>query len=870
MISIIATSSFAQEMYTSDFIYPEIKVTTTPEYPGFCNPSIGVSITCNEDYDSYLWEYLDDNTVPTITTKTAIIRNAGKWSLTVEGKIDDKLCSKTIEFEVYNLKDSDDIREYFEAAGFYAIEIWRKNLPAAKGGDDDANRGSCSYELMAFRENDSENSIQAEAEMEDLLNSFKPLKGLTNKTKIATTDACLCNQTVEDLEADFNDADAAIWGHQYFQYNTDYKGIWYLKGQILSDKSLPTAEQKEYLDDIYLEILGGQTGVDYIYEQARVFLSNIFMANAMGGFDLSGACTLPEVDDDSYFLSPPVVPIKMPDGADNLIFSNFDDKDDILDGALLLFRKNNKYYRSYSYDANTKFMGFYQSINAQFYESFESPPDLNKYSKINIPYTCNGNCFIANTDLHFQDLVYTTTCSGFDLPSHNQSIDEAKKLITFKETKEILLDIFCQVKHGGTLYSDLPLKFLGKTILAKDVYLGAVKYDYIGLTIPNNPSVLDISMPQYHFNSFYEDFENAIIFNQNDKMRITCFDDNKTKGCKNKTQAYYSFNNAVHNFTDIKPNTPIDNEPSKNEELYSYLTNEENTDNILLFVNGYRPDLGLNLPLEFPNTKNIVSNCNDFHSDTNDDEQYWGDVGNSFINRIGTKNIVYADGHYEVASSNHKSNISFINSFFSCSQGDNPISCLYCDLNKTPNSEGFNNRYEEGEKAGKNLWLQIQQGDIKVKMANGKITGKIDIVAHSMGYAYARGMIDKLKELKVLADGNTFGHFYVLAPENASSGPAIVLDDFEKPEGSTFNYVWQYGSNEKEDPECKQDGVAPQASMVDLPGLQRIFFPNEVTIDGEKKDIRNFKASHSVSNYFWIFDQDEIEINEPGYVVPRN
>ena len=109
----------------------------------------------------------------------------------------------------------------------------------------------------------------------------------------------------------------------------------------------------------------------------------------------------------------------------------------------------------------------------------------------------------------------------------------------------------------------------------------------------------------------------------------------------------------------------------------------------------------------------------------------------------------------------------------------------------------------------------------------------------------------------------------MLAPENASSGPAIVLDDFEKPFGSEYNYVWQYGSDETE-PKCKQDGVAPQASMVDLPELQRIFFPKEVTIDGEKKDIRNFRASHSVSNYFWIFDKDEIDKDEEGYVLPRN
>jgi hypothetical protein len=110
---------------------------------------------------------------------------------------------------------------------------------------------------------------------------------------------------------------------------------------------------------------------------------------------------------------------------------------------------------------------------------------------------------------------------------------------------------------------------------------------------------------------------------------------------------------------------------------------------------------------------------------------------------------------------------------------------------------------------------------------------------------------------------NTLGRFYILAPENACSArDRMKLTDYEE--------VWQYGSNEIEDIPWQQDGVAPQCEVTGLPKDGRIFFPKEVTIDGEKKDIRNFRASHSVSNYFWIFDKDEIDIDEEGYVLPRN
>jgi len=125
-------------------------------------------------------------------------------------------------------------------------------------------------------------------------------------------------------------------------------------------------------------------------------------------------------------------------------------------------------------------------------------------------------------------------------------------------------------------------------------------------------------------------------------------------------------------------------------------------------------------------------------------------------------------------------------------------------------------------------------------------------VAHSMGYAYALGMTDALKNKIPL------GRFYIIAPENACSGD-INLDDFEE--------VWQYGANLGEpnaDPLEKQDVVAPQCAVRGITDLRegkggRVFIPDD--------EPKGFLQSHSIGNYKWIFKKDK---KDYGYVKPRN
>jgi hypothetical protein len=147
-----------------------------------------------------------------------------------------------------------------------------------------------------------------------------------------------------------------------------------------------------------------------------------------------------------------------------------------------------------------------------------------------------------------------------------------------------------------------------------------------------------------------------------------------------------------------------------------------------------------------------------------------------------------------------------------------------------PNIGGFNTRRKNGRMAGINL-LQLLN-----EMPNRSNNDTIYMVAHSMGYAYALGIIE------VLSKNIKFGGFYIFAPENASSGGV---------NSKQWDEVWQYGSNLTNPPKeapCLQDGIAPQFNVKGLPSNNIIHFPSELN------KFRGFSASHFIGNYTWIFD----------------
>jgi hypothetical protein len=164
-------------------------------------------------------------------------------------------------------------------------------------------------------------------------------------------------------------------------------------------------------------------------------------------------------------------------------------------------------------------------------------------------------------------------------------------------------------------------------------------------------------------------------------------------------------------------------------------------------------------------------------------------------------------------------------------------------LNTTPNVSGFNVRKEEGRKGGVNFVTQLKQSAFSAN-------DTLDIVCHSMGFAYASGMIE---EIKTQMPDIRLGRFYIIAPENGCSGEVNVSD---------WQEIWQYGSNEMEDPIHLQDGVAPQCPVGGLSRGTRAFIPDDAP--------KGFISSHSIKNYKWIFTiKPNQGDNSNGYVTPR-
>jgi hypothetical protein len=140
---------------------------------------------------------------------------------------------------------------------------------------------------------------------------------------------------------------------------------------------------------------------------------------------------------------------------------------------------------------------------------------------------------------------------------------------------------------------------------------------------------------------------------------------------------------------------------------------------------------------------------------------------------------------------------------------------------------GFEERKRGGAKAAEDMIKKVNELSITFNPQ----TDVIDIVCHSMGFAYAQGMIEVFKKNKF-----KLGKYYIIAPENACSG-SINLGDFEE--------VWQYGCNEAPvdkggDVIWEQDGVAPQCGVGNL-DKKRIYIPPQVK--------KGFVESHTIGNY---------------------
>ncbi len=277
---------------------------------------------------------------------------------------------------------------------------------------------------------------------------------------------------------------------------------------------------------------------------------------------------------------------------------------------------------------------------------------------------------------------------------------------------------------------------------------------------------------------------------------------------------------------------------------------------ILVFVNGYRPtSLGAsfednfndikNKGLEYPNSFNQI-----FEYDRYDYWHPWNTMDDLFKNRVNPSQVFYADGHFSVTTSNHRTLINFsklsatypkrcVNPkkhqcYFQKSLNNKMFgskrSSTYSMLPTKANKKGFRERFAGGKIAGRNLLQQLNE------MPNFSENDTLFIVAHSMGYAYSLGMVEELRG-KI-----QFGSYYILSPENAASGEV-------KP--TEWQQIWQFGSrlgDKFQDAPCLQDGVAPQSKAKGLPNKNHIFIPEK------NYKSKGFFNSHFVGYYGWIFE----------------
>lgn len=310
----------------------------------------------------------------------------------------------------------------------------------------------------------------------------------------------------------------------------------------------------------------------------------------------------------------------------------------------------------------------------------------------------------------------------------------------------------------------------------------------------------------------------------------------------------------------------LEKEKLKNQRVFNHLrveiTPKLNLPNpkkrILLFVNGYRPtangnsfeatfDSIIKKGLEHTNSTNLI-----YDYDRYNYWESWNEINKRFQSKINPAETFYADGHFSVETSNHRSLVDFT----TLSQNypkrcKNPRSHIcqdvegemtYKSFNLKSNKAGFAERRKNGRIAGRNLYQMLNE------IPNLSKDDTLYIVAHSMGYAYSLGIIDELRG-KI-----NFGGFYIMAPENAEAGSVRM---------SEWSEIWQYGSDFDENKfksPCLLDGIAPQTKAGGLISGHRAFIPDT---DYNKK---GFFDSHFVGYYTWIFSLPE---DEPGYIRQR-
>jgi hypothetical protein len=267
------------------------------------------------------------------------------------------------------------------------------------------------------------------------------------------------------------------------------------------------------------------------------------------------------------------------------------------------------------------------------------------------------------------------------------------------------------------------------------------------------------------------------------------------------------------------------------ENVTSFFTasNRPESRRILVFSNGYR-----GVTKNWDPTDNLIT--------TFDRYWYWQSFDDTLLARFKPDEKWYINGSMGVSTSTHRSIGGFGISYLAakCFPWTKKSKIL---LNQKENAIGFEKRKQQGRIAGKAF---IQQRNTFPAIDNPKDT--LDIVCHSMGYAYALGFIEEVKTSVV------FGRFVIIAPEGACT---------DNPDWTLFKSAWQYGSAFNDgSPVSEQDGVAPQCLVKDIEKYDSCCF-GKIT---QPKDWtkKGFRESHEMPYIRWIFEA--IPTESPAYI----
>lgn len=255
---------------------------------------------------------------------------------------------------------------------------------------------------------------------------------------------------------------------------------------------------------------------------------------------------------------------------------------------------------------------------------------------------------------------------------------------------------------------------------------------------------------------------------------------------------------------------------------------------MLLLINGYRGPKTNNDPGD-----GLLTQKDRFY--------YWFKIDNRFQELLKPAMTYYADGSFPISTSNHRNRLRFGISWLrtKLTPKKQASKRVYKRLTEKPNPTGFDERKQAGKLAGE-VFLQARAQF----PFSPEVKDTLDIVSHSMGYAYSLGFLEEVEPYVVLRTA------YIVAPENAGQ---------EGYDWSKFAHAWQYGSNLGEpnaDPLREQDGIAPQLAVKGIENLSpekggRVFLPNDWPH-------KNFVDSHMIYSFDWIFDR--IGKGQPGYV----